>query len=317
MKIQINDFNYSIDEIVALKDFKSPLEKEIHFFIESWLDNSDSMIFQTSGSTGSPKSITVLKKHLESSAKRTLNHFNIIDGIILNWLSIQHIGGAMQMIRALSGNIDIHIVDAKKNPFESKTIQWSKIKLLSLVPYQLAHLLDIEFTEISKVKTILLGGSSPSNQLKQRIKELNYTNIFETYGMTETLSHIAIKNIVLENEFICLEGISISTNEKDCLIIEDNLLEIHQLITNDIVDISSNQSFIWKGRYDNIINTGSIKISPEELELKLSPLFQSNFIIYGEKHEQFGEIVCMIIEEKPFPNTYIEIIKEVCKPKYY
>jgi O-succinylbenzoic acid--CoA ligase len=277
--------------------------------ISKWLDNSQTIDFQTSGSTSKPKTITAQKIHLSSSAERTLRHFFISEGTILNCLSTKHIAGAMQVIRSLVGNLKLHNLEPKKDPFEGQVINWKEIQLLSLVPYQLEYLIETYQHDLKQCKVILLGGAPPSNNLINKALELNFTNIFETYGMTETLSHIAVKNLTQEQNFHILDGVSIETDNSNRLIISDKKLEIQNLTTNDIVEKIDDKHFKWKGRIDFVINSGGIKLHPEEIERKLSKIIKNNdFYLYGKEHPTLGQSLALVIESE---NQLVDIEKEL------
>jgi o-succinylbenzoate---CoA ligase len=284
---------------------KADWELDLEKLLIKWHDSSDFIEFQTSGSTGKPKKIKAKKTDLKSSAERTVRHFLISDGIILNCLSVNHIAGAMQVVRSQISGCQLQVLKPQKDPFENTEIDWQKVQLLSLVPYQLEHIIEKYQQELKHCRVILLGGGPSSKSLKYKALTLGFQNIFETFGMTETLSHIAVKNITLENEFTCLDGVKVKLDSENRLIIDDEKLGIKNLISNDLGLVLNEKKFIWKGRFDNVINSGGIKFSPEEIETKLQAILTDNdFFVFSLPHPSLGESVNLLIEsEKELPLT--------------
>ncbi len=316
MRIQIEDKTYLLKDLIGLEDLDTltEAEKGVYLFLTNWMSVSDTMFFMTSGSTGKQKKIALKKIHLRASAKRTLAYFDIKDGIVLNCLSLHHIGGAMQLIRALEGNLDCILLEPKKNPFENHSIPWDKVSILSLVPYQLNYLVSRYGKELKKIKRILLGGSEVSHELKNSIQTHLLNNCYETYGMTETISHIAIKHLNHCDYFTTLDGVSIQKNNLNQLIVSDSHLSIKNLVTNDVVELISNTTFFWKGRIDNVINSGGKKIHPEEIEHKLSSFIPYPFFVFGIPNEELGNCACILVESKIFID-FIELKTELKKKK--
>lgn len=268
-----------------------------------------SFTLKTSGSTGKPKEIILLEQHVKNSALRTLKSLKIHSGTVLNCLSTEHVGGFMQVQRSKYGELKLINLTPSKNPFKDKKIPWQEIALLSLVPYQLDHLLDLYPKELALCKNILLGGAPLSKKLKNKISLMGLTNCYETYGMTETLSHIALKKTNFETEFTALEGITLDTDERDCLIINDTKLDIEGLVTNDIVKITSSNSFIWLGRADHVINSGGLKHLVEELENKIEQLpINHRIMVFSRKDEKLGETIHLAIESEDEISTFTKKI---------
>jgi O-succinylbenzoic acid--CoA ligase len=215
-------------------------------------------------------------------------------------------------------DLDLIVVTPAKSPFVNIDIPWEGIEILSLVPYQLDFLLSISSKELFNCKTILLGGAPLSQTLRKRLLNENFRNVYETYGMTETLSHIALKALK-EDYFTTLQGIGISIDNRGCLSITDTFLNLNNLITNDLIEIKNTQSFKWLGRYDNIINTGGIKVLTEELEVKIKAILPKNeLIIFSRKHPSLGEEINLLIEGDQFEiktNFFTPILDRYLMPK--
>jgi O-succinylbenzoic acid--CoA ligase len=154
---------------------------------------------------------------------------------------------------------------------------------------------SIREPNLDNIKNMILGGAPVSNELHKAIQNMN-TRVFETYGMTETCSHIAIKplNGKTKSEFFSiLPGFQISKDKRECLVI--TLSDGTILTTNDIIELEDGK-FKWLGRYDNVINSGGIKLFPEQIEKKLEPVISYKFIVVSEKHNTLGEQVVLLIE---------------------
>lgn len=266
---------------------------EINQFIESWFNDDEFIYSNTSGSTGNPKKVKLLKKHLKASAQMTGNFFNFkeSDTLLLS-LPIFGIGGKMIIIRAIEFNCNLIVVKPTQNPLQE--VRDYTFKIISLVPYQLNKIIDSDPTLLDKTKNVLIGGATVSSKLIEKIKVLP-SKFFETFGMTETYSHIALKELKITQNFNTLKGISIS-KENECLVIDAPALDIKSLKTNDCVEIITSNEFNWLGRFDFVINSGGIKLHPEIIENKIQPFLNSNFFISKRQNETLGEIVILIIE---------------------
>lgn len=325
MNIQISNNTFTLDSLrfdgtLSLTEF----ELKVKSFILEWFSNHSTMIFQSSGSTGKPKKIEVSKENLKASALRTLDFCkHEKTNCILNVISFDHIGGAMQIIRAIVGDLNLIILPAKKDPFSNHTIDWDKILLLSLVPYQMHELCSAYTKQLQKCSYILLGGAATDDVLNFKLKDLGFSNTYETYGMTETLSHIALRNCTREKNFKIMEGISISTNDNKCLVIDDKKLKLSNLETNDIIEIIDKEHFLWKGRFDNIINSGGIKLSPEQIENKLKAIIPYPFFLFGLAHTTLGQSLNLIIETTEIDNdlkskiSNSSLLNNYEKPKFF
>lgn len=270
-------------------------ERESHVFLKYWFNNEDFVIVQTSGSTGKPKQIKLLKKYMINSAIATGNYFNLKENTTaLLCLSPNYIAGKMMLVRALVLGWDLTVILPTSNPLSENEQTYD---FAAMVPMQVHHSLD----DLHKVKQLIVGGGIVSKSLLAKLQSLK-TKIFATYGMTETVTHIAIKklnNCVVEgSNFETLPNVNISLDNRNCLVIDAPEISNQQIITNDLVDIVSKNSFKWLGRFDNIINSGGVKIIPEQVEEKLTKIIQQPFFITSLKDEVLGEKLILVIEGK-------------------
>ena len=264
-------------------------------FLKDWLSDSLDIELLTSGSTGVPKKIIMNKSAMVYSAQRTLYFFHLKKGDkALLCLSTNYIAGKMMVVRALVGGLHLIAHGVDSNPFKFLK---EEIDFAALVPTQAKECFENSRDQFNLVKTIILGGAKVDRELAEKMNQVS-SECWETYGMTETVSHIALKRIALDvnNSFHLLPGIKITQDNRSCLVIEPSDINQHQLVTNDIVAFKGESEFILKGRYDNVINTGGLKIYPEELEGKLSKKLGQDFIFCGLPDRKWGESVVLVIE---------------------
>ena len=291
-KLNGKSFSYIelLSEALYLKENGQLFEKNIGKFLFEWLNNESFVFVQTSGSTGKPKKIVLQKTAMMASAKATGTFFNLQPkNSALLCLSADYIAGKMMLVRAITLGLHLDAVEPNSNPLENK-----KYAFVAMVPMQVANSLE----QLHLIKTLLIGGTKVSYQLAESILKTN-CQAFESYGMTETISHIAIKQIG-EKEFTVLPNVSISLDERNCLVIEALELSKDKIITNDNVEILNESQFILKGRIDNVINSGGVKIFPEEVEEKLAEYISERYFIASRLDEKFGEKLILVVEAKPF-----------------
>lgn len=269
-------------------------------FLRQWRDDNDYITAHTSGSTGKPKEIKLLKSDMMASARATNRRFDIRhSSTLLCPLSASYIAGKMMIVRAIVANCQVWFTTPSNRFWQDESIQNfildTKPQLLSVVPSQVAENLSRSDNYADLLKTIgaiIVGGAPLDADTESALANLA-PNCFATYGMTETCSHVAIRSLGIKT-YTAMPGISFSTDFRGCLRIEAPEFSFKSLQTNDIVDLLHDDSFIWRGRFDNVINSGGIKIFPEEMEAKLAEHFPYPFYFKGIPHEKWGEAVEMI-----------------------
>lgn len=310
--IRINSILFTdkeIDELstyISLKDDES-WEHSFAKLLKSLRDDNDDIIVNTSGSTDLPKNIKLKKSHLINSAKQTIDFFKLTsDSTIVCCLPTQYIGGIMMIVRAFVCKCNLILAKPKANPV-SDLIE--NIDLISMTPYQFSHSIS-DFETKNNIKNILLGGSPLNTSSIESIKKIS-ANVYHSYGMTETCSHIALRNCKTEQFFKPLNNIKISTNENNCLVIDAPHLASSVVTTNDIVEINKDGSFTIIGRIDNIINSGGIKIQPEFLERKLSNHINKPFFISSIPDATLGQKVVMIVKDTSNTSSLKQIERSI------
>lgn len=286
-------------------------EKEIGMFLLDWLDDKKTIFVETSGTTGIPKKIEVEKQAMVESAIATGNFFELEPGnSALNCLPCRFIAGKMMLVRAMILGLHLDIVSPNGNPIRKIEKVYD---FAAMVPMQVEK--AFKDKNFKLIKTLIIGGVKPSKKLVKTLKEKKETTVYETYGMTETLTHIAAKPIH-EETFKALPGVIFSTDDRNCLCIQVERISDTEIKTNDVVSIVSPTEFKWLGRVDNVINSGGIKLYPEEIEEKLQTAIENRFFIYSEPNEQLGEQVVLVIEsDKEQQEPAFELLDSYEKPK--
>ena len=268
-------------------------------------------ILYTSGSTGKPKSISVKKEWMKNSANFTAKTFGLKEGdSALLCMPMKYVAGKMMVVRSLELGLNLKVLEPSSNPLERIN---EKIDFAAMVPLQLENSLD----QLGKVKTLIVGGGQINPQLVGKLQSVE-TQIFETYGMTETLTHVAIKPLNDPNKFDvfqALDGIRFEKDDRGCLVIHAPMLNPKPIVTNDLVKLVDEKSFRWLGRFDNVINSGGVKIIPEVVEVKLASIIpNSRFFIVGFPDESLGEKVVLVVEGDEMEIS-LDSLEKYKKPK--
>jgi len=272
--------------------------KEIDHFLKLWNDPNDFIVVHSSGSTGPPKEIRIKKSAMRNSALRTIEFFNLKkEDVLYSCLSCSTIAGTMMMVRALVGNQKIII-----GPVSIDSLKYLEepVSFVAMIPAQVEGMITNFPEKAYLFKKVLLGGGVISKELNTKIDHLKEVGFFQSYGMTETISHIAIRSLAEhpENTYLLLEGVSIGVDERGCLWLNDEVTNSGIIQTNDIVEILSSTSFKWIGRWDNVINSGGKKFFTEELEKKISSLVNAPFFIGPIPHKIWGEQITLFTTDK-------------------
>ncbi|MCL7752952.1 AMP-binding protein [Polaribacter sp. Z022] len=285
----------SFSSVEELLNYTSGFSEEIYDFLKNWFSKEDYILVNTSGSTGKPKEIKILKKQMINSAFATGSYFKLLENTTsLLCLSVNYIAGKMMLVRALVLGWKLDVTNINSNPLKGVK---KKFDFVAMVPLQLENSLE----KLNQIKNLIVGGGVVSNKLQSKISNTN-CNVFATYGMTETVTHIAIKKLNNTtnkfNFYETLPNVEIYKDHRNCLVIDAFKVSNKVLFTNDIVELYSDKQFKWIGRFDNIINSGTIKLYPELIEEKLSLIINSRFFVTGVSDEKLGQKLVLIIEGK-------------------
>ena len=263
-------------------------EKSVGDFILDWFDQKPYLELNTSGTTGTPKNIRIEKQAMVNSALATGDFFQLSPGDkALHCLPTKFIAGKMMFVRSFILGLDMDFVAPSSHPMQNND---SKYDFVAMVPLQAQNSL----AELKNVKKMIVGGAKMGKSLEKSLSKLKI-EAYETYGMTETITHIAAKKIG-ENYFTTLPEIKVSQDDRNCLVIDAPKISNQNIVTNDLVELINENQFGYLGRIDNVINSGGIKLIPEQIEDKLSHKIQSRFFVTGIQDPVLGEKLIMVIE---------------------
>ena len=276
-------------------------------FLEEWNNPHDRLLVHTSGSTGKPKAMWVEKKRMLNSARLTCDFLNLHEGdTALLCMPLDYIAGKMMVVRAIERKLKLISVAPSNHPLESVN---EDIAFAAMVPSQVYC--SLNNPKLQKIRNLIIGGGAVSRQLESALKDFPNA-VWSTYGMTETLSHIAMRRLNGPDHsewYKPLNSVTISLDNDSCLIIDAPMVHEGILTTNDIAEINDEGLFRIKGRKDNVICSGGIKLQIEEIEEKLSPHIGKAFCISKRKDEKFGEVAVMLIEGEGDKND----IEDICR----
>lgn len=296
-RFKLNGISFSREELkeVAYSLIKegAPWELSMGDFLLDWLSDLPTLEVMTSGSTGKPKQLTLEKQAMVNSALATGDFFGLkVGDTALLCLPVDYIAGKMMLVRAMILGLELRYVEPGTQPLQGAH---GKYDFVAMVPMQLAASLD----QLPRIKTLIVGGAPIPRGLREKVRD-SKTSIYETYGMTETITHIAAKKINdPDAAFTTLPGLTIGKDERDCLVISAPHILKESVQTNDLVDLLSDTTFQWLGRYDNIINSGGIKLLPETIEAKLSPFVENRFFVAGLPDPKLGQRLVLVVEGTP------------------
>lgn len=284
-------------------------EKDMGLFILDWIDENETIELMTSGTTGTPKLITLQKQAMVNSAIATADFFDLRPGdTALHCLPTKYIAGKMMLVRAIVIGLELDIVAPTAHIEISPS---KKYDFGALVPMQA----EASLSKLNQFQKIIIGGAKLDSALAEKLA-LCSAEIYETYGMTETITHIAAKKIGADH-FKVLPHISISKDERGCLVIKAPNVADETIVTNDLVEVYNDNEFRWLGRYDNVINSGGIKYLPELIEAKLATKINQRFFIAGMPDAVLGEKIVLFIEAEKFPleATFLDDLEKFERPK--
>ncbi len=297
-------------------------EKNIFWFILEWLHPSDKVNVSTSGSTGKAKTIQFLKKQMLASALASKNFFNYSENDpVLLALDIFYIAAKMMVVRAFVSKLDLFYVKPSSDPFKGNN--FPKFAFVPLVPYQLKSIFQSpsSIDALRNTSKILVGGGALDSELEQLIQQEN-NSYYASFGMAETLTHFAIKKINGPNntsEYRALERIKLKVDQNGCLQVLVPWISSNFISTRDLVELVGNNGFIWKGRFDNLINSGGIKMSPESIEAKLVSHIPFPFFIATFPDPLLGEKIILLVEttsiDKNWYNIFDRELEKYERPK--
>jgi O-succinylbenzoic acid--CoA ligase len=300
---------------------QTPFESSLFSFTVKWFRGDEEFAQNTSGSTGVPKQIRISRRQMIASAELTQQALQLKAGeTALVCLDPDYIAGKMMLVRSYVTNMKIVAMNPSSNPFQD-IHEHLPVDFTALVPSQVHGVIHSRQSyRLNTTRNIIVGGAALNDETKKLLADFK-SSVFATYGMTETVSHIALQHIngpSSSDYFTVLPGITIDKDDRGCLKIRAPFLD-DAVITNDIVEIKDEQHFKWIGRVDNVINTGGIKVVPEELEAKIENILASQGIekrvlISSTPDGLLGNKLILVFEDH-LPAQILDTIKTILKRK--
>lgn len=303
--ITIGGKNYTASDCSGrlLKDFgeaygADSFQVSLAEFLAEWFDGKETLRVHTSGSTGKPKELWVEKKRMMNSAMLTVAFLNLQRGdTALLCMPLKYIAGKMVVVRALVAGLDLQLVPPCGHPM-------GKLEkapcFAAMIPMQVFNSLQVppEADKLRQVRHLIIGGGAVDQQLEEQLHTFPNA-VWSTYGMTETLSHIALRKLSGEQSsewYIPFPEVSLSQTEEGTLVIDAPSVSPQKLVTNDIVEFDGRGYFKVLGRKDNTINTGGVKVQIEQVEDLLRMQLSFPFMITSLPDVKFGECIVLLAE---------------------
>ena len=313
-QILFNGKSKSIEDLIISRQDKYGWEKDLLDFLAEWYDKAnDSIVVNTSGSTGAPKSIQLTKEFVAASAKRTLRYFKLKkEDPVLHCLPSKYIAGKLMIVRALIGNLNLFVVDPQT---DFDFLKHKHFRFSAMVPNQVQKVLDLGRNVLDwSLEVLLIGGTAVPQSIEEQLHGLK-TACYSSYSMTETATHIALRKINgkhADGYYHCLENIRVELSEEKCLKIFMPGLDEPYLQTTDLAELKNEKTFKILGRADHVIISGGLKFLPEHLERKLEKHIDSPFAITSEPHETLGEQLVLFVEATESPQMLSGILS-ICQ----
>ena len=304
LSIWINGRSVTIENIIRAKvSARSTFEETTFLFIREWFLDKEKFTLQTSGSTGEAKAITITREQMIASAKLTENALQLQPlSNALVCIDTKYIGGKMMLVRSFITGMKIFATDPCACPLHKIPVDLC-VNFAAFVPYQVKSTLGSKHPHLLNDLDVLIIGGAPLDARTVDQLESLLCRCYATYGMTETVSHIALQGLNgkwKSDYFKTLPKVKVENDARGCLVISAPYLS-EKIITNDLTKIVSSEEFKWLGRWDNVINTAGYKVSPEKIEEDLTKIFklltiENRFFIYGIDDDKLGSKVTLIIE---------------------
>lgn len=291
-------------------------------FLKEWYSDSPVVLVHTSGSTGDPKPMWVEKRRMEASARMTCDYLGLNKGDkALLCMSLDYIAGKMMVVRSLVRGMQLVCVEPSGEPLgtgDGGDVETGRLDFAAMVPLQVWNTLQVpeQRERLKTIRNLIIGGGAIDDEMAHVLVDFP-NQIWSTYGMTETLSHIALRRLngsEASEWYTPLPGVSLSLTADDCLVIDAPAVCNGQLVTNDIAQLASDGRFRILGRRDNVICSGGLKIQAEEVERFLRTHLREPFIITKRSDPKFGEAMVLLTEGNPVD---ARAVCESVLPKYW
>jgi O-succinylbenzoic acid--CoA ligase len=300
--ISIEGLRYSRQELlehcsqISTNSRMPEWKKEVYAFIHLFLDSGIEEIVQlTSGTTGDPKEVRLTREAMLLSARRTLALMGLMQGdAALLCLPVKYIAGKMMVVRALVGGLRLVLEEPSGRPLKELK---EAVAFAAMVPLQVHESLANK-DPLSKIDRLIVGGGQLHASLRDELIQSPSPLVYETFGMTETCTHFALKRIngpEPDTQFNLLEGVVASIDQRGCLEVDIPGITKGKVSTNDLVEMEE-EGFTWLGRYDHVINSGGIKIIPELVEQRARKCTGFECLVLPEPDQKLGEKLVLVVE---------------------
>jgi O-succinylbenzoic acid--CoA ligase len=306
----------------------SDFERRVLQFGRAWQSGCATFTLQTSGSTGEPKPITITRDQMVTSARLTVRALGLKPGdCALVCLGIDYIAGMMMLVRGLECGLPLTIVDPVSRPLAAFAPS-ARFDFTAMVPLQLQETLHgapHEFEILDAMQGVLIGGGPVSQSLEVQLQRVS-APLYHTYGMTETVSHIALRRLngaERSDRFVPFDGVHLQLDARGCLAITSVLTRGETLYTNDLVELHADGTFVWLGRFDNVINSGGVKVQIEKVETALETCLlhgckgmyaDRRFFVGALDDQRLGQAVVAVIEGDAWSSEIESVIRGELQP---
>lgn len=265
-----------------------------------WFNSKEAHLeLKTSGTTGRPQSIALKREALLASAQMSIDFFGFNSETRIGLcLPLDKVGGVMLALRAFVAEASLVPISPQRKVL---SLLEEPLDFISMVPNQVAA----EAQHWHKAKTILIGGGPVHQELEEQLKKAKSITVWHSYASTETLSHVALRAIG-RNVYRGLKGIHFSQQSNGCLTIDAERLGLKAIHTKDLVDLIDSSHFIWKGRLDNVVLSGGLKIYPEGLESKVN--LELPFFLAGQPDTALGERLVLVVQERDYHEDLLKAL---------
>lgn len=312
--IRINGVEYSVDNINQFHAI-AEWEKEIKdFLIQFFSPTIQEISFQTSGTTGIPKEIKFSKKQLIQSASHSCEFFQLnkeTNGLLC--LPCKYVAGRMMLVRAFVSGMNLIVVEPSLNPLMN--LENTRINFTAMTPAQVYQSINLANNVFAKINTIIIGGGEIHPDLEKKL--IDYKNqLYATFGMTETLTHVAVRKIGTSYYQSIHDSIQFQTNQEGDLWISIPYISREIIKTKDQINLLDKYSFEWLGRKDHVINTGGVKIYAEQIEKKIfnSKILTQKFYVTSKKDQIMGEVPVLVIQSDKMNIISTDKINSILSP---
>lgn len=305
----------------GLSSFPDNPYQELLQFLDEWFDESPTLRVFTSGSTGTPKELFVRKEQMMNSARITCEALHLQKGDkVLLCMPLRYIAGKMVVVRALVAGLELIVREPSGHPLADVH---EHLRFAAMIPLQVFNSLSVpqEAERLEDTEILIIGGGAIDKQLETALQKMKNA-VYSTYGMTETLSHIALRRLngpQASERYKPFPSVSLSQSADHTLIIHAPQVCDETLVTNDVVELFPDGTFQIVGRKDNIINSGGIKIQTECVEKTLRSIISVNFALTAVPHPKFGEALVLLVEKDKDKTIGLDELAEEIKsvlPKY-